>query len=104
MDAVETATEEKVIAMMEEHELAEAEKVHKHSYKFSGYVKTDVMYSDYSSGSVDPASIGRDFYIPFTVPTGGPDAEGESYLDFHAKESRINFRSTHLLDLSLIHI
>jgi outer membrane murein-binding lipoprotein Lpp len=33
MDAVEVATEAKVIEMMEEHQQAEAEKVHKHSYK-----------------------------------------------------------------------
>ncbi len=98
MDAVEVATEAKVIAMMEEHQQVEAEKVHKHSYKFGGYVKTDVLYSDYSSGSVAGTSAGRDFYIPFTVPTGPEDASGASYLDFHAKESRINFKSTHLLD------
>jgi hypothetical protein len=98
MDAVEVATEAKVIEMMEEHQQAEAEKVHKHSYKFGGYVKADVLYSDYSSGSVAAGNVGRDFYIPFTVPTGPEDASGESYLDFHAKESRINFKSTHLLD------
>jgi len=98
MDAVEVATEAKILAMMEEHQQVEAEKVHKHSYKFAGYVKTDVLYSDYSSGSVAGGSVGRDFYIPFTVPTGPEDASGASYLDFHAKESRINFRSTHLLD------
>jgi len=98
MDAAEVAAEAKVLAMMEEHQQTEAEKVHKHSYKFGGYVKTDVIYSDYSSGSVAAASVGRDFYIPFTVPTGPADATGESYLDFHAKESRINFKSTHLLD------
>ena len=76
MDAAEVAAEAKVLAMMEEHQQEEAEKVHKHSYKFGGYVKTDVLYSDYSSGSVPSASAGRDFYIPFTVPTGPKDATG----------------------------
>jgi len=90
----EAAAEAKVVAMMEEHEAVTAEKVHKHSYKFGGFVKTDVMFSDYSSGSSSGA--GRDFYIPGTIPVG--DGSGESYLDFHAKESRINFRSTHNLD------
>jgi hypothetical protein len=87
--------EEKVTAILAAHEAAEAEKVHKHSYKFGGYVKLDTMYSDYSGGSVASGSIGRDFYIAGTVPVG---TEGESYTDFHAKESRINFRSTHNLD------
>lgn len=88
------AAEAKVVAMLDEHEAATAEKVHKHSYKFGGFIKTDVIYSDYSSGSY--AGAGRDFYIPGTIPVG--DGSGESYLDLHAKESRINFRSTHNLD------
>ena len=86
--------EEKVNEMMAEHEAVEAEKVHKHSYKFGGFVKTDVMYTDYDSGSYNGA--GRDFYIPGTIPVG--DGPGQSYLDFHVKESRINFKSTHNLD------
>ena len=90
----EQAAEAKVTAMLSEHEEATAEKVHKHSYKFGGFVKLDTMYSDYSSGSYSGA--GRDFYIPGTIPVG--DGGGESYLDFHAKESRINFKSTHNLD------
>ena len=87
----EAAAEAKVTAMLGEHEAATAEKIHKHSYKFGGFVKTDVIYSDYSGGSYSGA--GRDFYIPGTIPVG--DGSGESYLDFHAKESRINFKSTH---------
>ena len=90
----EQAAEAKVMAMLGEHEAATAEKVHKHSYKFGGYIKTDAIYSDYSSGSYSGA--GRDFYIPSTIPTGS--GSGESYLDFIAKESRVNFKSTHNLD------
>jgi len=85
----------KVVELMAEHEALEAEKVHKHSYKFGGYVKLDAMYSDFSGGSVASGNIGRDFYIPGTVPVG---VEGESYTDFHAKESRINFKTSHNLD------
>ena len=94
-EAAEEVAEAMLVVMMEEHQAAEAEKAHKHSYKFGGYVKADVIYSDYSGGSVSSGSAGRDFYIPATVPVGD---NGESYLDFHAKESRINFKSTHLLD------
>ena len=92
----EQAAEAKVTALLGEHEAAVAEKTHKHSYKFGGYVKLDTIYSDYDSGSYRGA--GRDFYIAGTVPVGPKGAEGESYLDLHVKESRINFRSTHLLD------
>ena len=93
-ELAEAIAEEKVIEMMALHEAVEAEKVHKHSYKFGGFVKTDVMYTDYDSGSYNGA--GRDFYIPGTIPVG--DGPGQSYLDFHVKESRINFKSTHNLD------
>jgi hypothetical protein len=92
----EQAAEAKVTAMLSEHEAAVAESVHKHSYKFGGYIKLDSMYSDYSSGSYSGA--GREFYIPATIPVGPESANGESYLDFQAKESRINFRSDHVLD------
>jgi hypothetical protein len=87
--------EEKVNVMMAEHEAVEAEKVHKHSYKFGGYVKADFIYSDYSGGPVPAGQAGRDFYIAGLVPVG---VDGESYFDMHMKESRINFKTTHNLD------
>jgi len=94
--AIEAAAEAKIAAMLAEHKAAVAESEHKHSYKFGGYIKMDAMYSDYSAGSYSGA--GREFYIPATVPVGPSSASGESYLDFQAKESRINFRSDHVLD------
>jgi hypothetical protein len=93
--AAAAAAAAKVDTMLAEHKAAEAEAEHNHSYKFGGYVKTDVIYSDYSAGSSSGA--GRDFYIPGTIPVGPKDADGESYTDLHAKESRINFKSTHVL-------
>jgi len=90
----EAAAEEKFNALMAEHKAAVAEAEHKHNYAFGGYIKLDAIYSDYGDGSSSGA--GRDFYIPGTIPVGGGD--GESYLDFHGKESRINFKSTHNLD------
>jgi len=92
----EEAAEAKVTELLAAHEAVTAEEVHKHSYKFSGYVKLDTIYSDYNHGSY--SGLGRDFYIAGTVPVGEKGADGESYLDLHAKESRINFRSTHNLD------
>lgn len=92
----EEAAEAKVTAMLTEHEAATAEKVHKHSFKFGGYVKLDTIVSNYTAGASSGA--GRDFYIPGTVPVGSGADPGETYLDLHAKESRINFRSTHNLD------
>lgn len=89
----EAIAEETVTVMMAAHHAEQEAEAKKHTYKFGGYVKADVIYSDFSGGSV--TGIGRDFYIAGTVPVG--DA-GESYLDLHARESRINFKTTHNLD------
>lgn len=54
--------------------------------QFGGYVKLDAMLSQYGDGDPGAGSLGRDFYIPGTVPTGG---ESESpKLDMHARETR----------------
>ncbi len=64
-------------------------------YQFGGFVKSTATFSAYSDGDLASGSVGRDFYIPGTIPVGG---QGESTdFDFHAKESRINFKSSHQL-------
>ena len=67
------------------------------SYKFGGYVKMDAMYSDYSGGDLAPGSLGTQFYVPATIPVGGTPSEGPD-LDMQARETRIHFRSDHVLD------
>jgi hypothetical protein len=89
------AAEDRVTTMLETHHEAEREKAQKHSYRFGGYVKADAMYSNFGGGPVESESPGRDFYIPATVPIG---SDGETYLDFSARETRINFRADHILD------
>jgi len=96
-EAAEVVAEEKVNEMLAEHQAAEEAKAKKHSFKLGGYVKADVIHSDFDSGSVAGNSGGREFYIPDTVPVGEDDV-GESYLDLHAKESRINLGTEHNLD------
>ena len=91
----EEVAEARVTALLDEHQQAVAKEAPEHSYKFGGFIKTDVIFSDFSGGSVASASSGRDFYNPSTIPVG---ENGESYLDLHAKETRLNFRTTHLLD------
>lgn len=67
----------------------------KHSYKFGGFIKATATFSDYSDGDIAEGSLGRDFYVPFTIPTSGTG--GDRDFDFGAKESRINFKSSHQL-------
>ncbi len=61
------------------------------SFKFGGYVKTDIMFSDYSNGAPDSGSISRQFYVPGTIY--GNANNGEQVVDFQARESRFNFSS-----------
>ena len=67
------------------------------SYKFGGYVKLDAMWSDYGAGDLAPGSAGTQFYIPATIPVGGTPSEGPD-LDMQGRETRIHFRSDHVLD------
>jgi hypothetical protein len=56
---------------------------------WGGYVKLDLLFSRYSDGAV-AQGVGRDTYIPNTIPVASPGAENDrSYVDFHAKESRL---------------
>ena len=66
------------------------------TYAFSGYIKFDAMFSDYSDGRLASGSIGEQFYIPATIPVSAT-GEGDSTTTFQARESRINFKSDHKL-------
>lgn len=57
-------------------------------FKYGGYIKADMLASDYQDGDVGAGSALRDFHLPSLIPVGG---EGGGYeVDFHAKESRFN--------------
>jgi len=74
----------------------QVESKEKHNYSFGGFVKVTGTFSSYSDGDLASGSAGRDFYIPGTIPVGG---DGESTdFDLGAKESRINFKSSHVLE------
>ena len=55
------------------------------------------MFSDYSGGDLAPASLGTQFYVPATIPVGGTPSEGPDF-DMQARETRINFKSDHVLE------
>lgn len=58
-------------------------------FLYSGFVKLDAMWSDYQDGEIADGSIGRDFYLPSTIPVGGA-GEGVDF-DSHIKQSRFIF-------------
>jgi hypothetical protein len=58
-------------------------------FGFSGYIKHDMMYSRYGGGSMPPDNVGRDFYVPATIPVGGETSTTD--FDTHIRESRFSF-------------
>jgi len=58
-------------------------------FLYSGFVKLDALWSDYEDGEMADGSIGRDFYLPSTIPVGG-SGEGVDF-DSHVKQSRFIF-------------
>lgn len=53
-----------------------------------GYAKLDTIYSRFSDGAVAQSTT-RDFYVPGGTPVFPIGASPHSYLDFHAKETRV---------------
>jgi hypothetical protein len=58
-------------------------------FLYSGFIKLDALWSDYRDGEIADGSIGRDFYLPSTIPVGGV-GEGVDF-DSHIKQSRFIF-------------
>lgn len=64
--------------------------------KVGGFVKLDVISSGYQDGDLASGAIGRDYYVPSSIPIGGDNESRD--IDFHAKSSRINFETTAQID------
>nr|WP_245709869.1 DcaP family trimeric outer membrane transporter [Ferrimonas sediminum] len=65
-------------------------------FAFGGYVKADLMVSNYSEGAPDDNNISRQFYVPGAIY--GDSSRGKSVTDFHARETRFNFAATNEID------
>jgi hypothetical protein len=66
------------------------------TFTFSGYVKFDALFSSYNNGDVPDASPLRDFHYPSAIPVGG-STHVFGDLDFHVKESRLQFEAGGML-------
>lgn len=73
-----------------------AAEVGKTDFKFGGYIKADVMFSDYSNGAPDSGNLSRQFYVPGTIY--GTAGNGKQVVDFQARETRFNFKTVTDLD------
>ncbi len=69
------------------------------SFTYGGFIKMDGMYTDTSDGRIADGSSGRLFYLPSSIPVGGPTADGgDPYTDYHAQFSRFWFSADHTTD------
>ena len=59
------------------------------TFKFGGYIKMDLINTWYMNGDVTDRSPLRDFHLPSQIPVGERSVNRD--LDYHVKESRINF-------------
>ena len=59
------------------------------TFTFGGYVKLDMMQSQFHNGTVPVGAALRDFHFPAAIPVGG-SSDVFSTIDYHAKESRFN--------------
>lgn len=55
--------------------------------KLNGYIKAVASFSRYSRGDLASGSLGKDFYLPQTIPVGGA-REGNDY-EAEAKQTRL---------------
>jgi hypothetical protein len=63
------------------------------TYKFGGYAKFDALFSDYSDATPDGNSLMRMFYYAPQIPIGDGTGSSDATADFHARETRLNFRA-----------
>ncbi len=59
------------------------------TFKFGGYIKMDLINTWYTNGDIGERSPLRDFHLPSQIPVGERSVNHD--LDYHVKESRINF-------------
>ena len=65
---------------------ATAAKVGNTEFTYGGYIKLDTMWSDYSAGAPDGSNVGRDFYVPSTLPVGDDD-DSDAVFDMQDRKS-----------------
>lgn len=67
--------------------LAEGFNVGGTTVKINGFIKANASFSHYDDGDLATGSLGKDFYLPQTIPVGGT-REGNDY-EGHAKQTRL---------------
>lgn len=74
------------VALAEAPRPADGFRIGDHTIKLGGFIKADVNISRYSDGDIPSGDLGRDFYLPSSIPVGGT-SEGTA-TDFNARQTR----------------
>jgi len=61
---------------------------------YGGYIKTDFITSVFDDGELAGDSIGRDFFVPSTIPV---DGQSSTAFDVHARQTRFHLGTRHEL-------
>jgi len=64
----------------------------KPEFFYGGFIKADFMVSTFDDGELSGNSIGRDFFVPSTIPVGG---DSSTVFDAHARQTRFHFGTRH---------
>ena len=67
------------------------------TFLLTGFVKADALWTNTTDGELADSSVGRDFYVPSTIPIGSPAADEGTDLNAHVKQSRVNFGTDTIL-------
>ena len=68
------------------------------TFLVTGFVKMDANFTNTSDGELADSSIGRDFYVPSTIPIGNAALDEGTDLNAHIKQSRFNFGTDTILE------
>jgi len=68
------------------------------TFLLTGFVKADALFTNTSDGEIADSSVGRDFYVPSTIPIGSPANDEGTDLNAHVKQSRVNFGTDTILE------
>jgi len=66
------------------------------TFQITGFVKLDANFTNTGDGEIADNSVGRDFYVPSTIPIGGKSESTD--LNAHIKQSRVNFGTDTVLE------
>jgi hypothetical protein len=70
----------------------------KTTFVLTGFVKADAIWTNTNEGELADSSIGRDFYVPSTIPIGDSDNDEGTDMNAHIKQSRVNFGTDTILE------